>query len=81
VWTLLSLVLQVLLDSARLPIGLVWAARIAAPASAIALSGAFFGLAFSIVFSPLLYLGACLMLVALLTTGIGLLRGTRVRAT
>jgi len=75
VWTLLSLVLQILLDSARLPVRLTWVARVSAPASAVALSAAFFGLAFSAAFSPLLNLGISLMLVALLTTGIGLLRG------
>jgi hypothetical protein len=77
VWTLLSLVMQILLDSAQLSAGLIWVARISAPASAVALSAGFFGLAFSVAFSPLLYLGICLMLVAVLTTGIGLLRGTR----
>jgi len=77
VWTLLSLVLQILLDSARLSAGLIWVARISAPASAVALSAGFFGLAFSVAFSPLLYLGICLMLVAVVTGGIGLLRGTR----
>jgi Bacteriocin-protection, YdeI or OmpD-Associated/Domain of unknown function (DUF1905) len=77
VWTLLSLVIQILLDSARLPTGLVWVARISAPVSAVALSGAFFGLAFSAAFSPLLYLGIGLMLFALVATGIGLLRGSR----
>jgi hypothetical protein len=77
VWTLLSLVLQILLDSARLSAGLVWVARISAPVAAVALSGAFFGLAFSVAFSPLLYLGVVLMLVALLATAIGLLRATR----
>jgi hypothetical protein len=76
VWSLLSLVLQVLLDSARLPIVLTWVARVAAPAAAVVLSGAFFGLAFTAAFSPLLYLGISLMLVAVLTTGVGLLRGT-----
>jgi hypothetical protein len=76
VWTLLSLVVQILLDSARLSVGLLWVARISAPASAIALSGAFFGLAFSTAFSPLLYSGIALMLIALLTTGVGLLRAT-----
>ena len=75
VWTLLSLVLQILLDSARLPAQLTWIARISAPVSAVALSAAFFGLAFSAAFSPLLNLGIFLMLVALLTTGVGLLRG------
>jgi len=33
VWTLLSLVLQILLDSAHLPVGLTWVARISAPAT------------------------------------------------
>ena len=74
VWTLLSLVLQVLLDSANLPTSFAWVARISAPVSAVALSGAFFGLAFSVAFSPLLNLGIFLMFLALLTTGIGLLR-------
>lgn len=78
VWTLLSLVLQILLDSAHLSVGVTWLARISAPASAVALSAAFFGLAFSAAFKPLLYLGICLLLVALLTTGIGLLRRTHV---
>ena len=80
VWTLFSLVLQMLLDSAHLPARLTWVARISAPAAAIALSGAFFGLAFSVAFSPLLYLGMVLFLIALLTTGIGLLRGARANA-
>jgi len=79
VWTLLSLVLQILLDSARLPVGLTWVARISAPTSAAALSAALFGLAFSVGFTPLLYSGICLMAVALLTTGIGLLRATLAR--
>jgi hypothetical protein len=77
VWTLLSLVLQILLDSARLSVGFTWLARISAPVAAVALSGAFFGLAFSPAFSPLLYLGVGLMFFALVTTAIGLLRGTR----
>jgi hypothetical protein len=75
VWTLLSLVLQILLDSAQLPVGLMWVARIGAPAAAVALSAAFFGFAFSVAFIPLLYLGIGLMFVALVTTSIGLLRG------
>ncbi len=78
VWILLSLVLQILLDSARLSVRFTWVARISAPASAVALSAGFFGLAFSAAYSALLYLGIGLMLVALLTAAIGLLRGTRV---
>ena len=75
VWTLLSVVLQVLLDSTRLSRGLTWLARICAPAAAVAFSAALFGLAFSAAFSALLYLGVVLLLIALLTTGVGLLRG------
>jgi hypothetical protein len=75
VWTILSVILQVLLDSTRLPIGLTWLARICAPLAAVAFSGALFGLAFSGSFGGLLYLGIVLMLIALVTTGVGLLRG------
>src|SRR5215467_3224265 len=75
VWTILSVLLQVLLDSTRLSSALTWLARICAPLSAVAFSGALFGLAFSTAFSGLLYLGVLLLLVALLTTGVGLLRG------
>jgi hypothetical protein len=75
VWTLLSLVLQILLDSTRLSSALAWLARICAPLAAVAFSGALFGLAFSASFAALLYLGVGLMLIALLTTAVGLLRG------
>lgn len=74
VWTILSVLLQVLLDSTRLSSALTWLARICAPLSAVAFSGALFGLAYSGSFSGLLYLGIVLMLIALLTTGVGLLR-------
>src|SRR5262249_24041978 len=73
--TILSVLLQGLLDSTRLSIGLTWLARICAPVSAVAFSAALFGLAFSASFSTLLHLGVVLMLIALLTTGVGLLRG------
>lgn len=75
VWTILSVLVQVLLDSTRLSTALTWLARICAPISAVAFSGALFGLAFFASFSTLLYLGIVLMLIALLTTGVGLLRG------
>ena len=75
VWTILAVLLQFLLDSTRLSTALTWLARICAPISAVAFSGALFGLAFSASFSTLLYLGVVLMLIALLTTGVGLLRG------
>ena len=74
VWTVFSILLQVLLDSTRLSAALVWLARVCAPVSAVALSGGFFGLAFSPSFRLLLYLGICTLLIALLTTAVGLLR-------
>jgi len=80
VWTLLSLVLQILLDSTHLSVALMWVARSSAPASALALSAGLFGLPFSVAFGALLYFGVDLLLVALLIAGIGLLRGTRVDA-
>lgn len=77
VWVLLSLVLQVLLDSAALPAGVKWFARLSAPVGAVAISGGFFGLAFSADFRWLLYFGAACMATAVLTTGIGLVRRPR----
>jgi hypothetical protein len=74
VWTVFSILLQVLLDSTRLSAGLTWLARICAPVSAVALSGGFFGLAFSPSFRWLLDLGICTLLIALLATAVGLLR-------
>jgi len=74
VWLILSLVIQVLLDAARLPAATKWFARIAAPAGTLALSGGFFGLAFKAEFRFLLYFGALAMFCALVLTGVGLLR-------
>lgn len=77
VWLILSLVIQVLLDSARLPLSLKWLARIAAPVAAVAVSGGFFGVAFLPGFRWLLYFGAACMFFAAILTGIGLLRNLR----
>ena len=74
VWVILSLVLQVLLDSATLSPSMKWLARLAAPAGAVAVSGGFFGLAFFPGFRWLLYLGALSMFVAVVVVGVGLLR-------
>lgn len=71
---LLSLVLQVALEHATMTSRLRLAARIAAPAAAVVLSGGFFGLAHIPVFSVVLYVGALLVVFATLATGIGLLR-------
>jgi hypothetical protein len=77
VWLVLSLVLQVLLDSAKLSGVMKWLARIAAPVGTLALSGGFFGLAFNNGFRLLLYFGAAAMFVAVFLTGVGLLRNLR----
>jgi len=74
VWVLLSLVLQVLLDSATLPPGLKWLARVSAPLAAIAVSGGFFGAAFFPAFRWLLYFGAASLVVAVGLAGVGLVR-------
>ena len=62
---MLSLLLQLFLDSTRLSSAMRWLARIAAPIAAVAISGGFFGLAVSSTFRWLIYLGALAMVVAL----------------
>ncbi len=74
VWVVLSLVLQVSLDSATLPAGLKWLARISAPIAAVCISGGFFGIAFLPAFRWLLYFGAVSLAVAVILTGVGLVR-------
>jgi hypothetical protein len=74
VWVILSLLLQVLLDSARLSAGVKWLARLAAPAGAILLPGGFFGVAVFPALRWLIYLGALSMAASVLLTGVGLLR-------
>jgi hypothetical protein len=77
VWLILSLVIQVLLDAAKLPASAKWLARIAAPVGTLALSGGFFGLAFRAEFRFLLYFGALAMFCSLILTAVGLLRNLR----
>ena len=74
VWLILSLVIQVLLDVAKLSSSTKWLARIAAPVGTLALSGGFFGLAFKTEFRFLLYFGGLAMFCSLVLTGVGLLR-------
>ena len=74
VWVILSLVLQVLLDSATLSRGAKWTARLAAPVAAAAISGGFFGVAFVPAFRWLMYFGALSLATAVVLTGVGLLR-------
>jgi hypothetical protein len=77
VWTLLSLLLQTFLDSARLSSRAKWLARISAPLAAVFLSAGLFGVAISASFRWLIYLGAVSMLTALLLAVVGLIRGLR----
>jgi len=77
VWLILSLVIQGLLDAARLPSSTKWLARITAPVGTLALSGGFFGLAFKIEFRWLLCFGALSMFCSLILTGVGLLRNLK----
>ena len=74
VWLLLSLIIQVLVDGARLSPAMAWIARISAPVAAVAVSGGFFGLAFFPAFRWLLYLGGLCLIVSVVLTGVGLLR-------
>src|SRR6516165_7418867 len=74
VWTILSLLLQIFLDSARLPATVKWIARICAPLAAVFLSAGFFGVSISASFRWLIYLGVLSMLSALVLTALGLVR-------
>lgn len=77
---LLSLVCQLLADSATLPIPLLWFIRIAVPFAAVLISAGFF---FSVLpptttqpngAVSLIYLGAVVLAVAVVSLGIGLLK-------
>jgi hypothetical protein len=74
VLVILSLLLQVLLDAATLSEPARWTARIAAPLAAMLVSGGFFGIAFVPGLSPLLWAGSLCLSVAVLITGVGLVR-------
>jgi hypothetical protein len=74
---LLSLVIQVLVDGARLSRPLAWTARLSAPVAAVLVSGGFFGLAFVPGFRWLLYVGGGSLAVSVVLTGVGLLRAVR----
>jgi len=74
VWTILSLLLQIFLDSARLSARAKWIARICAPLAAVFLAAGFFGVSISASLRWLIYLGALSMLSALLLTALGLVR-------
>jgi len=77
VWTILSLLLQIFLDSARLSVPAKWIARICAPLAAVFLSAGFFAVSVAASFRWLIYLGVLSMLTALLVTALGLMRDLR----
>ena len=58
--------------------GAKWAARISAPVAAAATSAGFFGLAFLAGFRWVLYFGAASLIIAVVLTGVGLIRRPRV---
>ena len=77
---ILSLVCQMLADSATLPISLLWLVRIAVPFAAVLISAGFF---FSVLpptatqpngAVSLIYLGAVVLAVAVVSLGIGLVK-------
>jgi hypothetical protein len=77
---LLSLISQMLADSATLPISLLWFVRIAVPFAAVLISAGFF---FSVLpptatqpngAVSLIYLGAVVLAVAVVSLGIGLVK-------
>ncbi len=74
VLVILSLFLQIVLEHARLDRPLRWASRIAAPSAAVFVSGGFFAVAHAPAGRALLYFGASLLVFAVVTTGVGLLR-------
>jgi hypothetical protein len=74
VWVILSLLMQLFIDATRLSSSMRWLARISAPVAAVAVSGGFFGVAFFPAFQWLLYFGGLSLIVALVLTGVGLLR-------
>jgi len=82
VFVILSLVCQILADSATLPEPWLWVARIGVPLAAILLPAGFFLSMTSPAatkpngFVSLIYAGAASLAVAVLTLGVGLLRSS-----
>ncbi len=80
VLVLLALIAQLLIDHAAISEPLKWIARIGFPLAAILISGGFFGAAAGKgITQPtslisILYVGVIVLVVALITTGVGLVR-------
>jgi len=78
---ILSLICQILADSAMLPVPLLWLVRIGLPLAAILISAGFF---FSVLpptatqvggAVSLIYVGAVILAISVISLGIGLVRG------
>ncbi|WKD50294.1 hypothetical protein [Microbulbifer spongiae] len=78
VWVILSLVMQILIDSAKLSSSMKWLSRVSAPIAAVSISGGFFGVAFLPEFRWLIYFGTFNLLLSALLTGVGLLKNLRI---
>ena len=80
---ILSLVCQLLADSAALPDGLTWMVRVGVPLAAVLMPmGFFFSMASPKATQPngavaLIYVGALSLAISVLTLGVGLLRSLR----
>jgi hypothetical protein len=73
VLAVLALFLQIALDYAALPTSLIWPTRIGAIAAALLVSGGFFAVAHVRALRWILYVGAALVLITTLVSGIGLI--------
>lgn len=71
---ILSLLVQLALDEARLPISWVWPLRVSAVAFVLLVSGGFFASAHAHALRAILYAGALSLIAVVLTVGIGLIR-------
>ena len=81
VFVILSLICQILADSAALPLALIWMVRLGVPAAAIFVPlGFFLSIPSPDATAPnravsLIYVGAASLALSVLTLGVGLLRG------
>jgi hypothetical protein len=71
---ILSMLVQLALDHAKIAPGLMWPLRIAAPAGALLVAGGFFALAHVPALSAILYAGAFTVIAVTLLVGVGLIR-------
>ena len=71
---ILSLLLQLALDEANLPLDWVWPLRVVAVASVLLVSGGFFAAAHAPALRTILYAGALCLSAVVLALGIGLIR-------